>query len=111
MKDDTKSNALERRASFLLSIAERAKHLSEEVGFLASAVEDVEDAREELADILDDEDSTEAEKDAARAFLAKKEANLARRRERADILEAHLSNFKDDVQGCLGVELQALTNL
>lgn len=111
MKDNSASSALERKSSFLLGIAERAKNLAEEIGFIATAVEDVEDAREELADILADEDSTEAEKEEARGWLAKKEERLARRRERADILEAHLSNFKDDASMLVTDNIVKLSNI
>lgn len=109
MNDNSASSALERKSSFLLAIAERAKHLAEEVEALADAVKGVEDAREELADILADEDATEAEKEEARGWLAKKEERLAVRRERADILEAHLSNFKDDASMLVTDNLVQLT--
>lgn len=107
----TNSQTLERKSSFLLSIAERAKNLAEEVEAIADAVKGVEEAREELADILADEDATEAEKEEARAFLARKEERLATRRERADILEAHLSNFKDDASCLVTDNIVTLSNI
>jgi predicted transcriptional regulator len=111
MKDPNKSTALALKSSFLLALSERAKELSQEIESIAFAAEWVEDSREELADVLADEDSTEADKVAARVDLAKREARLADHRAKVDLLEARLSNFKDDASCLVTDNLSELTSL
>jgi chromosome segregation ATPase len=111
MKNETASSILSRKAGFLATLAETAKELGEEIESLAMAVEAVEDARVELADALTDEDNTPADHEALRKELARKEERLAHKRGRVDRIEARLRNFKDDVEGCLGVDVASHTNL
>lgn len=105
MKHDSASALLTQKASFLSILAETAKELAESIESLALATEWVEDLKQEIEDALaDSENFTAEEVEALRADLAKKETRLAEKRKGVDLLEARLSNFKDDVS-CLGEKL------
>ena len=98
MKDNSASSALARKASILARLAETAKELSDAIDSLADVTKWVEDLKQEIEDALaDPENFTAEEVEALRGDLAKKEARLADKRKGVDLLEARLSNFKDDV--------------
>jgi DNA repair ATPase RecN len=105
MTDNTNSKCLYRRANFLATLSATAKELGEEVEALADAVQAVEDAKGELADVLTHDDATPNDVHGIRTWLAQREARLVTQTAKVDVLEARLRNFKDDVEGCLGVEL------
>lgn len=103
--EPSSSHALARKANFLTTLSETAKELAESIESLALATEWVEDLKQEIEDALADSENFSAEEvEALRADLAKKEARLADKRKGVDLLEARLSNFKDDVS-CLGEKL------
>lgn len=96
--EPSSSQSLARKANFLTILAETAKELAESIESIASATEWVDDLKKEIEDALaDSENFTAEEVEALRADLAKKEARLADKRKGVDLLEARLSNFKDDV--------------
>ena len=98
MKHETPADLLAIKASFLARLSETARELSDAVDSLADATKWVEDTEEEIADALaDPENFTAEEVEALRAELATKVARLAHKRKGVDLLEARLSNFKDDV--------------
>lgn len=105
MTDNTNSKSLHRRANFLATLSDTAKELGEEVEALADAVQAVEDAKGELADILTEDDASPKDVEGIRTWLAQREERLAKHTANVGVLEARLRNFKDDVEGCLGVEL------
>lgn len=98
MKQETPASLLAIKAGFLARLAETAKELSDAVDSLADTTQWVEDTEEELADaVADPENFTAEEVEALRAELVTKSARLADKRKGVDLLEARLSNFKDDV--------------
>lgn len=102
--EPSSSSALARKANFLITISETAKELAESIESIALATEWVEDLKQEIEDAKNDEDTTPVEFAKLTMQLAAKEARLADKRKQVDLLEARLSNFKDDVS-CLGETL------
>jgi prefoldin subunit 5 len=103
MRHDSK--ALEKKSGFLLLLSETAKELSEEISSLADKVESIEFLKEHIQNAINDEGGCNPDDITfLEGELAKKKADLEKKKSAIELLEARLRNFKSDASR-LGVEL------